>query len=170
VPDERPELAAVRDVDPSEPRPVSGTHPAHRHPLSVQIFRFVVTGALCAAVDFGILVLLMFFGLAHTPAKAISFIFGTATSYAINRRWTFAAGPSHRRFIGVLILYAVTFFVQVGLFALLFSALTAQGLQLILVQAIAFVVAQGVATTVNFVVQRVVIFRYAHRHPHHAQR
>lgn len=169
MPDDSPDPAAVRDRDPIRATSPEVAHPAHRHPLSVQIFRFVVTGALCAVVDFGILVLLMFLGLAHTPAKAISFIFGTATSYAINRRWTFAAGPSHRRFLGVMVLYAVTFFVQVGLFTLLFSLLRAQGLPLLVVQAVAFVVAQGVATTVNFVVQRLVIFRYAHRHPHHAR-
>jgi putative flippase GtrA len=132
--------------------------------LPVQLFRFVLTGGLSAIVDFGILVLLMHLGLGHTPAKAISFICGTTTAYLINRRWTFRAGPSARRFVGVVILYAATFFVQVGLFALLFSVLTARGLPLIWVQLIAFVIAQGVATTVNFIVQRAVIFRPS-RHP-----
>ena len=138
-----------------------GSLPAtsHHHRLSVQLTRFVLTGGLSAIVDFGILVLLMHFGLSHTPAKAISFVCGTTTAYLINRRWTFRAGPSARRFVGVLILYGSTFLVQVGLFALLFGLL-ADRLPLIWVQLISFVIAQGVATTVNFVVQRAVIFRY----------
>jgi putative flippase GtrA len=101
----------------------------------------------------------MALGLGHTPAKAVSFIAGTTTAYLINRRWTFRASPSTRRFIAVVVLYAVTFALQVGLFSLLFTFLTAQGLSRLTVQIIAFVIAQGVATTVNFIVQRSVIFR-----------
>ena len=127
----------------------------------MQLFRFVLTGGLSAIVDFGILVLLMHFGLSHTPAKAISFICGTTTAYLINRRWTFRAEPSARRFVSVLILYGTTFFVQVGLFALIFGLLTDR-LPLIWVQIVSFVIAQGVATTVNFIVQRTVIFRQRH--------
>ena len=131
----------------------------HHHRLSVQLTRFILTGGLSAIVDFGILVLLMHFGLSHTPAKAISFVCGTTTAYLINRRWTFRASASTRRFLGVLVLYGTTFFVQVGLFAVLFSVLT-DHLPLFWVQAISFVIAQGVATTVNFIVQRAVIFRH----------
>ena len=63
--------------------------------------------------------------------------------------------------IGILVvlLYALTFALQVGLFSLLFTLLTAQGLDRLPTQVIGFVVAQGVATTVNFIVQRSVIFR-----------
>jgi putative flippase GtrA len=130
-------------------------------PLGTQVLRFGLTGGLSAVVDFGLLVALMFFGMPHTPAKAISFICGTFTSYWINRRWTFRAGPSTRRFVAFVILYGVTFVVQVTLFTLIFGSLRDQ-LPLLWVQAIAFVVAQGLATTVNFIVQRAVIFRHAH--------
>ena len=128
-------------------------------PLRTQLVRFVLTGGLSAVVDFGLLVLLMHAGLGHTSAKSLSFVAGTTTAYLINRRWTFAAEPSRRRFLAVVVLYALTFALQVGLFSVLFDALTAQGLGLRAVQLVAFVVAQGVATTVNFVVQRAVIFR-----------
>lgn len=133
--------------------------PGQHHRLPVQLFRFVLTGGLSAVVDFGVLVLLMHFGLSHTPAKAVSFVCGTTTAYLINRRWTFRAGPSRRRFVGVLILYGATFLIQVGLFSLIFAILQDR-LPLLLVQAIAFVIAQGVATTVNFIVQRTVIFKH----------
>jgi putative flippase GtrA len=128
-------------------------------PLRDQLVRFVITGGLSAVVDFGLLVILMALGLGHTPAKAISFVAGTTTAYLINRRWTFRAAPSTRRFVAVVVLYALTFALQVGLFSVLFTWLTAQGLSRLSVQVIAFVIAQGVATTVNFVVQRSVIFR-----------
>ena len=133
-------------------------------PLRTQLVRFVLTGGLSALVDFGLLVLLMhgFFGLdglGHTAAKALSFVAGTTTAYLINRRWTFVAEPSRRRFAAVVLLYALTFALQVGLFSVLFTVLTAQDLPLRVVQLVGFVVAQGVATTVNFVVQRGVIFK-----------
>lgn len=128
-------------------------------PLRTQLVRFVLTGGLSALVDFGLLVLLMHLGLGHTAAKALSFVAGTTTAYLINRRWTFRAEPSRRRFLAVVVLYALTFALQVGLFSLLFTVLDRQGLPLTVVQLVGFVVAQGVATTVNFVVQRAVIFR-----------
>ena len=136
-------------------------------PLRQQLLRFVVTGGLSAIVDFGLLVALMALGLPHTPAKALSFICGTITAYGINRRWTFRAGPSTVRMLGVMMLYGATFVVQVGLFALLFPVLRGWDWPIFWVQTVAFVVAQGVATTVNFVVQRTVIFRRA-AHTHHA--
>ena len=127
--------------------------------LRTQLVRFVLTGGLSAVVDFGLLVALMALGLGHTAAKALSFVAGTTTAYLINRRWTFRAEPSRRRFAAVVVLYAVTFALQVGLFSVLFTALTRAGLSELAVQVVAFVVAQGVATTVNFVVQRAFIFR-----------
>jgi len=128
-------------------------------PLRTQLVRFVLTGGLSAVVDFGLLVLLMHLGLGHTAAKALSFVAGTTTAYLINRRWTFRAEPSRKRFLAVVVLYALTFALQVGLFSVLFDALSARGLALTVVQVVGFVVAQGVATTVNFVVQRGVIFK-----------
>jgi putative flippase GtrA len=132
--------------------------------LSAQLVRFVLTGGLSAVVDFGLLVLLMhgvfgMGGLGHTTAKSLSFIAGTTTAYLINRRWTFRADPSRRRFLAVVALYAVTFALQVGLFSLLFTVMTAHGFSRLVVQVVGFVIAQGVATTVNFIVQRTVIFR-----------
>lgn len=127
--------------------------------LRTQLTRFVLTGALSAVVDFGLLNLFMLAGLGHTPAKALSFVAGTTTAYLINRRWTFRAEPSNKRFLAVVLLYALTFALQVGLWSLLYVWLRGIGLSELWVRVVGFVVAQGVATTVNFVVQRLVIFR-----------
>lgn len=130
-----------------------------RLPLTTQLLRFVATGGVSAVVDFGLLVLLMAVGLEHTPAKALSFIAGTTTAYLINRRWTFQAAPSKRRFAAVVVLYGLTFALQVGLFAVLYPWVLGLAGSILAAQAVAFVIAQGVATTVNFIVQRGVIFR-----------
>ncbi|MBA3020666.1 GtrA family protein [Propionicimonas sp.] len=131
-----------------------------RPALGLQLFRFVVTGGLAAVVDFGLLVALMnLFGFDPNLAKALSFVAGTTTAYLINRRWTFVAEPSKRRFAAVVALYGLTFALQVGLFAVLFPWVFATWGSKTLAQVVGFVIAQGVATTVNFIVQRSLIFR-----------
>jgi len=123
--------------------------------LTTQIWRFVVTGGLAAVVDFGLYVALLAAGLHVNVAKTLSFIAGTTTAYLINRRWTFQAQPSRARFIAVVVLYAVTYAVQVGINYLLYVHFENQPWRV----PVAFVIAQGTATVINFIVQRAVIFR-----------
>ncbi|MBT0567358.1 GtrA family protein [Williamsia sp. CHRR-6] len=125
-------------------------------PLTQQLVRFVVTGAGSGAVDFGVTVLLQYLvGAPHWLAKAAGFVCGTTMAYLINRRWTFRTEPSRARFIAVVALYLVTFAVQVGLY----TALSAVWPEEFFYSLAAFVIAQGTATVINFVVQRVVIFK-----------
>ncbi len=137
----------------------SGLDDEQQLPLRIQLVRFVLSGGLSAIVDFGLLVALMALGLGPGFSKALSFVAGTTTAYLINRRWTFRAAASRRRFAAVVALYASTFGLQVGLFALFYPWVLATSGSVLAAQIVGFVIAQGAATTVNFVVQRGLIFR-----------
>ena len=126
--------------------------------LRTQVARFIITGGLSAIVDFGLYVALLAAGLHVNVAKTLSFVAGTLTAYLINRRWTFQAPPSKARFIAVCALYGVTYIAQVGINYMLYTALEDQPWRV----PFAFVVAQGTATVINFVVQRTVIFKLSH--------
>ena len=124
-------------------------------PLGAQVWRFLVTGGLSAVVDFGLYVLLLDLGLHVNIAKTRSFIAGTTTAYLINRRWTFQAPPSRSRFLAVCALYATTYCAQVGINYVFFTLWDGKAWRV----PVAFVIAQGTATVINFAVQRTVIFR-----------
>jgi putative flippase GtrA len=142
---------------------MSDTGPVAPLSLKTQVVRFVVTGGLSAVVDFGLYVLLLrglrdavIFGIPGVNvAKTISFIAGTTTAYLINRRWTFQAAASKARFIAVIVLYALTYGVQVGINYLFYLKFQGQPWGV----PVAFVIAQGTATVINFIVQRAWIFR-----------
>ncbi|MGZ4558289.1 MAG: GtrA family protein [Mycobacteriaceae bacterium] len=127
-----------------------------RLPLRTQLIRFAVTGGISAVVDFGTYQLMLHFGVYIHLAKAISFVLGTTTAYLLNRRWTFQAAGGGKQFASVFGLYALTFVVQIGVNALV----------LVFVQesfwgtTLAYVIAQGTATVINFIVQRTVIFKH----------
>ncbi len=123
--------------------------------LKTQVWRFVATGGLAALVDFTLYVALLAAGLHVNVAKTLSFIAGTTTAYLINRRWTFQAPPSTARFVAVVVLYAVTYAVQVGINYIFYMEFDDKPWRV----PVAFVIAQGTATVINFLVQRTVIFR-----------
>ncbi|PRX47932.1 putative flippase GtrA [Prauserella shujinwangii] len=134
--------------------------PAARPPspgLLAQLVRFVLIGGFCALVDFGIYSALLQVGTWVHLAKAISFIAGTTTAYFLNRRFTFAAARNGGagQLGGFMLLYTVTFFVNVGTNALALHLVPDFRWRVVL----AWVIAQGTATMINFVMLKWVVFR-----------
>ncbi|MET0134886.1 MAG: GtrA family protein [Kibdelosporangium sp.] len=123
--------------------------------LLTQITRFVMVGGLSALVDYGSYQALLAMGLWVHLAKAISFILGTTTAYLLNRRWTFNATGGAAPVAKFMMLYTVTFFVNVGVNALMLHVLDDFRWHV----TVAWVIAQGVATVINFVMLRTVVFR-----------
>ena len=117
--------------------------------------RFVAVGLLGAVVDLGVYHLGLALGLPFTAARALSFVCGTATAYALNRRWAFQVAGGARRVGGFALLYGTTFFVILGVNALALTVLPGTWWRVTL----AWALSQGVGTVVNFVVLRWVVFR-----------
>lgn len=124
--------------------------------LLQQIARFVAVGVVAALVDFGVYHLMLHLGLVVPVSKGISFILGTTTAYLLNRRFTFTGETGGRgRFAGFVALYAVTLAVNIGVNSLALALLP----QIAFQTTIAWVIAQGTATVINFVMLRTVVFR-----------
>jgi putative flippase GtrA len=128
-----------------------------RSRLFAQLARFVLVGCLAAVVDYGIYQTLLHFDLHASVAKAISFICGTTAAYLLNKRFTFNSSGTGGagRFTGFLLLYGTTFFVNVGVNALALKLIPQMPWQ----TTICWLIAQGTATCINFLVLRLVVFR-----------
>ena len=134
----------------------------HKENLSTQeqAIRFIAVGGFSAIVDFGSTALFTFlFGWSDTISKSLGFVLGTLTAYFINRRWTFQAEASTKRFLMTMAAYVLTFVVQVGLYKVSIPWLEEYGLNEFMVRLISFVIAQGTATVLNFLTQRFLIFK-----------
>lgn len=127
--------------------------------LLTQVLRFVLIGGFCALVDSGIYWLLLQAGLWVHLAKALSFIAGTTTAFFLNRRFTFTGAQKGGagQLGGFVLLYTVTFFVNVGTNAVALHLLPDLRWRV----ALAWVLAQGTATTINFIMLKWVVFREA---------
>ncbi|MGV0335706.1 GtrA family protein [Corynebacterium kroppenstedtii] len=124
------------------------------------LYKFVIAGGISAVVDYGLTMIIQHaLGQSYPLAKAIGFIFGTITAYVINRRWTFEAEASAKKFLQTMSLYALMFAVQWGLAVSVNHLLLNAEASAFIAGTVGYVIGQGVATAVNFVVQRWVIFK-----------
>lgn len=136
---------------------MTATQAGLRPGLASQLGRFVLVGCFSALVDYGVYQALLHLGAYVHLAKALSFVCGTTTAYLLNRRFTFAGSTGGAaRFTGFLLLYGTTFFVNVGMNAL---ALHLVPESTPLKVTLCWMVAQGTATVINFVMLRTVVFR-----------
>ena len=124
--------------------------------LLAQLTRFVLVGGLSALVDYGTYQLFLALGIWVHLAKAMSFVLGTTTAYLLNRRWTFNNADGGTAPVAKFVaLYTVTFFVNIGVNALMLQVLGDFRWHV----TVAWVIAQAVATAINFVMLRTVVFR-----------
>jgi putative flippase GtrA len=129
--------------------------------LRAQLVRFVAIGVVAAVVDLGVYQLLLHLGVWAPLAKGISFILGTTTAYVLNRRFTFASSKGGSgKFLGFVVLYGSTFAANVAVASLVLHLMGAPSVGTPPIPGfVSWFVAQAVATSINFVVMRTVIFR-----------
>jgi putative flippase GtrA len=121
-----------------------------------QLVRFAVVGVFSAAVDLSVYTLALHLGVWVTAARALSFVCGTSTAYALNRRWAFKVAGGRSRALGFTLLYATTFFVILAVNAGALALLPEDHWWTI---TLAWAISQGLGTAVNFVMLRTVVFR-----------
>ena len=128
--------------------------------LKQQLIPFLVIGIGCAVIDFGITNTLdQALDVQRDLAKAVGWVFGTISAYVLNSKFAFNAKIDAKKASAVFVLYATTFAVQMLLWRVTDEPLSSLGLQDSWKNAVSFVIAQGVATTTNFLLQRYWIFR-----------
>ena len=137
---------------------------AKSNSLRGQSTKFAITGGISAVMDAGLtwIFQIALALLGNIEARSVGFFFGTLTAYLLNRRWTFRAQPSKRRFAMVALTYALTYAVNIVIYrwAFPFFDHTLDWRSTYALVA-AFILAQGTATVINFFVQRWLIFRNA---------
>ena len=130
--------------------------------LKQQLVPFLLVGVGCAVLDFGITYTLdVPLGWQRDVAKAVGWVFGTLAAYVLNSKFSFQSKINAKKASAVFVLYAVTFAVQMVLWRVTDSPLTSLGLVNPWKNVVSFAIAQGVATVVNFELQRHLIFREA---------
>jgi putative flippase GtrA len=123
--------------------------------LPTQIIRFLLVGGFSAVVDFGIYQALLAVDTWVHLARALSFICGTTTAFLLSRRWAFNSRGGSAPAIRFAILYSTTFCVNVGVNALMLQVQPEWAWEI----TVAWVISQGIATMINFVLLRAVVFR-----------
>lgn len=137
-------------------------HPAQddaataRPGLVGQLVRFALVGGFSAVVDLSVYSLGLHLGLSTYVARALSFVVGTTTAYALNRRWAFQVEGGARRAGGFALLYGTTFLLILGVNALALVVLPESSWKITL----AWAISQGLGTAWNFVMLRLVVFRH----------
>jgi putative flippase GtrA len=120
--------------------------------VRTQLSRFLVAGVCTALCDYSTYRLLLWLDVPITPAKAAGLIVGTTLAYLVNRAWTFEADHhAVGRFLGV---YAVSLLANLATNAIVLALLSGVTGAITL----GWLAAQAVASTINFLGMRYVVF------------
>lgn len=119
--------------------------------IQKELKRFLVAGLCAVGTDLGMYYLLLNF-LPTEISKAISFIIGTIIAYVINKYWTFEKHKkSYKEIIFFGILYSLTLGVNV-----MTNEIVLDNTRFVI---LAFLVATGFSTILNFIGQKFWVFK-----------
>ena len=117
-----------------------------------EILKFLVGGGSAVVVDYLSYHLMMYIGIPVNPSKAISYILGATVGFVINKLWTFESKRfSSLEIIKYIILYAVSAYINTLVNHFILSCFD--------ISLLAFLVATGVSTIINFLGQKFFVFR-----------
>lgn len=122
--------------------------------------RFAVAGGVAAVVDVTATWVLQI-GLEVLGAlesRTVGWVLGTVLAYVINRRWTFRARPSTRRFGATMGAYLATYVMNIAIYRAVSNPLESV-MDDSAALACAFALSQASATLANFLIQRFLVFR-----------
>jgi putative flippase GtrA len=124
-----------------------------------EIVRFLVVGVIVTLIDFCVYCALLWMGTNIYVAKTISFLTGTTCAYFGNRAWTF--GHTEQKGFGSAPKYFAVYLMSMGANVLVnglsFGWLT--GAQIGGGTYIAFVLATGTSTVLNFIGIKLFVFK-----------
>ena len=126
-----------------------------------ELLRFLVAGVSAVGVDLVAYYLLQNF-LSADISKGISFILGTIVAFLINKYWTFEQKEkSVSEIVKFIILYGCTFSVNVFVNKFVLESAEIKTLlgEVIEIKLVAFVIATGASTILNFIGQKWWVFK-----------
>lgn len=144
----------MNDPDRTSPLPWS-----ERRETAKQIRRFLVIGGLSVLTDFIVYTLLTHLGLVTSFSKGVSYVAGMVVGFIGNKLWTF---ESARRSSAEPVIYIVLYTITLGINVLVNRAglvVLGDWLALGSAKGLAFLVATGVTTVLNFIGMKWVTFR-----------
>lgn len=119
-----------------------------------ELTRFIASGILAVTSDFSSYYLLLEH-LSTDAAKSISFIIGSIVSFFMNKLWTFESQAKiHSALLPFIALYSLTFIANVSanhLILLIFNNMSV----------LAFLIATGTSTVLNFIGMKFWVFKVA---------
>lgn len=121
--------------------------------IKKELKRFLVAGLSAVGTDLATYyILLNFFNIDVDIAKAISFLLGTVVAFIINKYWTF---EKHEKSYGEIVRFVFLYSVTLGANVLTNKII----LDISNVVIIAFLIATGISTVLNFIGQKWWVFR-----------
>ncbi|MCB9682145.1 MAG: GtrA family protein [Alphaproteobacteria bacterium] len=129
-----------------------------------QIVRFVVAGGIATLADLSVYTALLATILPDATglSKTLSFVVGTTVAFVLNKYWTFGDHRrDHAQTARFVALYGVAWAVNVGANEVSLAVLATSPLPAAAWLPVAFVVATGCSMVLNFLGQRLWVFRGA---------